>query len=103
MTTTTKLPADLEVLRTEIRTYLRELTRLLSDGQEGRHALIKGEEVLSIWDSFEDAYQAGRERFPLGEAFLAQVIDPKFFSFPWGEDMLPRNEGKPHERPEPAA
>jgi hypothetical protein len=103
MESVTKLPPDLEILRTEIRTFLRELPRLLADGHEGRHALIKGEEVLSIWDTFEDAYQAGRDRFPLGEAFLAQVIDPRFFSYPWGEDMMPRNERGPHEHPEPAA
>ena len=90
MTKTTKLPADLEPLRTEIRTYLRELPRLLADGHEGRHALIKGEEVLSIWDTFEDALQAGTDRFELGEAFLAQPIEAKFLTYPWGEDLLPR-------------
>jgi hypothetical protein len=95
MATITPLPANLEVLRTEIRTYLRALPRLLADGHQGRHALIKGEELLSIWDTHDDAYQAGCERFGIGDAFLAQPIDPGFLNYPWGEDMLPRENGVP--------
>jgi hypothetical protein len=84
------LPKDLEVLRTEIRTYLRELPRLLAEGEEGRHALIKGEEVLSVWDTFEDAYQAGCQRFGFDEAFLAQEIDEEMLNQAWPEDLLPQ-------------
>ena len=85
-------------LRSLYRAFLRELPRLLADGQKGRHALIKGEELLSIWDTFADGYQAGRERFGIGVAFLIQPIDPKFLDYPWGEDLVPRrgSEGQPH-------
>ncbi len=74
----------------EIITDRRELPGLLAEGQEGGFILIKGDKVLSLWDTFEDACQAGRERFGLGEAFLAQPIDsrdlhrqfPKGFAVP---------------------
>jgi len=81
--------SGIDAIRTEVRTYLRELPRLLAEGHEGRHALIKGEEVLSIWDTFEDAYQAGRERFGWGVVFIAQPIDPKFLDYPWPAEFLP--------------
>jgi len=51
--------------------------------------LIKGEAVLSLWDSFGDAYQAGRERFGLGEAFLAQPIDAEDLTRPFPEALWP--------------
>jgi hypothetical protein len=91
MTKVTKLPPDLEPLRTEIRTWLRELPRLLAEGHGGRHALIKGEEILSIWDTFEEGFEAGTDRFELGEPFLVQPVEAKFLTYPWGEDLLPRD------------
>jgi hypothetical protein len=67
----------LDLIRTEIITYRRELPRLLAEGHQGRFALVHGQEVVSIWDTFGDAYQAGRERFGLGVPFIAQPIDPR--------------------------
>jgi hypothetical protein len=80
----------LEVLRAEIVTYLRELPRLLAEGQEGRFALIKGDQLLSIWDTFDDACQAGHELFPMGTVFLAQPIEARYLNCPWPEQYLPR-------------
>jgi len=82
--------AEIQAIRTEVRTYLRELPRLLAEGQEGRHALIKGDQVLSVWDTSEDAYQAGRERFGIGVPFLAQPIDPRDLTRPYPDDLRPR-------------
>jgi hypothetical protein len=70
------LSPGLLAIKNEIITYRRELSRLLDEGHEGRVALIKGDQVISIWDTFEDAYQAGRERFGL-DVFIAQPIDPR--------------------------
>lgn len=61
----------------EIATYRRELPRLLQEGQAGRCALIKGNEILSIWDTWGDANQAGYDRFGLDEPFCVQKIDPR--------------------------
>ena len=69
--------AGIETIRTEIRTYFRELPRLLEEGHEGRAALIKGDAIIGLWDTPADAYQAGRERFGLDQAFLAQPIDSR--------------------------
>lgn len=67
---------DLDTIRREIATYRRELPRLLAEGQAGRFALIHGDEVVSLWDTSEDAYQAGCEPFR-GEPFLAQPVDAR--------------------------
>jgi hypothetical protein len=66
----------LEAIKAEILTYRRELPRLLAEGHEGKIALIKGNQVISIWDTFSDGYQAGRERFGM-DVFIAQPIDPR--------------------------
>jgi hypothetical protein len=56
-------------------TFRRELPRLLEAGHAGRYALIKGDEVVSIWDSQDDGIRAGMERF--GPEFHAVLkIDP---------------------------
>jgi hypothetical protein len=75
-------------IKREIRTYRRELPRLLAEGQEGRFALIKGDEVVSVWDTFDDAYQAGRERFGM-EAFIAQPIEVRYLTVQYPEEFDP--------------
>jgi hypothetical protein len=56
--------------------YRREVARLLAEGNEGKHVLIKGEEIIGIWDTFEEAMGAGYERF-LGQPFLVQQIQER--------------------------
>ena len=60
----------------EIATYLRELPRLLTEGHTGRHALVKGDEVVGVWDKQEDAIQAARERFGI-EPIFVKTVDPR--------------------------
>jgi hypothetical protein len=67
---------SLKLYKQEIATYLRGLPRLLEEGHVGRHALVKGDEILSIWDTQGDAIQAGRERFGLDPIFV-KTIDPR--------------------------
>ena len=55
----------LKIWETEIATYIRELPRLLEEEEDGHFALIKGNEILSVWDTYRDASQAGREKFGL--------------------------------------
>lgn len=64
-----------KALEREIRTYCRELPRLIQEGETGRFALIKGDEVISIWDTQRDGIQAGRERYGL-EPIAVVPIDP---------------------------
>jgi hypothetical protein len=78
----------LEAIRTEIATYRRELPRLLAEGHEGRFVLIKGDQVFGVWDTFDDATQAGHDRFGLGP-FLAQPIDSRDLTRPFPEAFAP--------------
>ena len=63
-------------LEREAETYRREVGRLLAEGHAGRHALIKGGEVVSIWDTQRDALQAGCEKFGL-DPFAVVKIDAR--------------------------
>ena len=74
--TAAQLPDQLQPLAEEICTYFRELPRLLKDGQEGRVALIRGGELISIWDTFEAALRAGYDTFGM-DRFMAQPIKKK--------------------------
>src|SRR5260221_5189428 len=60
-------------LAEEWETYRHEVHRLLSEGNEGRHVLIKGNEIIGIWDTFREANDEGCKRFP-NEQFLAKEI-----------------------------
>jgi hypothetical protein len=68
------LPETIRRMAAEINAYLRELPRLLAEGEEGRHALIKDDTILSIWDTYGDALQAGYERFGIDGRFVAHRI-----------------------------
>jgi|SRR5208283_3463952 len=73
------LPGALEALKLferEVAAYRRELPRLLDEGNAWRHAIVKGDEVLSIWDTQGDAIQAAREKFGLDPIFV-KTIDPR--------------------------
>ena len=73
VTMSISLPDNLKRLEREIGTYFRELPRLIAGGDEGRYALIRDDELLSVWDTLDDASQAGHERFGL-DRFMAQKI-----------------------------
>src|SRR5437899_336417 len=68
--------AALKRCEREIATYRRELPRLLEEGEEERYALIKAEELLSVWDTQRDAIQAGCEKFGL-EFFYVKKVDSR--------------------------
>jgi hypothetical protein len=63
----------LKLYEQEIATYMRELPRLLEENEEGRYALIKGDMILSTWDTQRDAIQAGREKFGLDPICVVKV------------------------------
>ncbi|MFO0810703.1 MAG: hypothetical protein U0746_18905 [Gemmataceae bacterium] len=68
------LPENIRPMATEINTYLRELPRLIAEGDEGRYALIRGNDLLSVWDTLGDALQAGYEKFGIDGEFCTQPI-----------------------------
>jgi hypothetical protein len=60
-------------LAEEWNTYRREVGRLLAEGRDGQHVLIKGSEILGFFDTFDAAYEAGVNRF-LREPFFVHTI-----------------------------
>lgn len=72
-----------DALAEEWEFYRREVGRLLAEGNEGRYVLIKGEQIIGIWDTWKEVsaaicqqpsslypllIQQIREREPLGRA-----------------------------------
>lgn len=62
-----------EDLFLEWETYRREAGRLLAAGNEGRYVLIKGEQIIGIWDREEDALAAAYHKFLLQPFFVHQI------------------------------
>jgi hypothetical protein len=57
----------------EVRTFCRELPRMLAEGQEGKWALIKGNEIVGLFATLDDGYRVGRDRY-LFAPFLVQPV-----------------------------
>ena len=60
-------------LAEELSTYKRELPRLLAEGHEGRAILIKGDQIVGLFDNEQEAVRAGYARF-LRQSFLVHTI-----------------------------
>jgi hypothetical protein len=67
--------APWERAQRDLETYRRELPRLLQEGNAGKYAIIKDDQVVSIWETLGDALQAAGERFGL-EAVATYHINP---------------------------
>ena len=72
----TELPEDTsgKLLATEWNFYRREVRRLLAEGHEGRWVLIKGEQIIGIWDEEQNADAVAREQFPQQPALVHQIV-----------------------------
>jgi hypothetical protein len=57
----------------ELQTFRRELPRLLAQGHEHKWALIRGNEVIGVYETFDEGCSAGRKRYLL-EAYLVQPV-----------------------------
>ena len=66
-------PEPGSVLAEEWNTYRREVSRLLKEGHENQHVLIKGSQIIGIWKSHEEALQEGYKRY-LMQAFLVHQV-----------------------------
>lgn len=60
-----------EHLKTELETYEQNKISLL--GKEGKYVLIQGKDVAGTWDTYEDALQAGYQKFGI-QPFLVKQI-----------------------------
>ena len=58
-------------LEKEFETYQSKLNELIE--HEGKYILIKGDEIIGIYSSYDDAVEQGFQRFKL-ESFLVKQI-----------------------------
>lgn len=84
-------------LEQELQTYYRELPNLRE--QEGEFILIHHRTVAGVWDTLEQALDAGYERFGPGEPFLVKKLqaEEKPVLLPYDLSLFP------HATPIPAA
>src|SRR5438445_7398558 len=54
--------------------YRREVGRLLAEGHEGRWVLIKGDQIIGLWDTCQEADRVRLERFLLEDVLIHQVL-----------------------------
>jgi hypothetical protein len=60
----------------EWKTYLREVGRLLAEGNLDRHVLVKDDQIIGLWDTHDMAMTGGYQRFP-GEPFLVHQVQER--------------------------
>jgi hypothetical protein len=59
-------------IATEWNFYRREVGRLLDEGHKGKWVLIQGEQLIGIWDTFEEADEVQRSLTP--PVMIKQVL-----------------------------
>jgi hypothetical protein len=69
-------PGPESQLAQEWNTYRREVGQFLAQGHEGRHVLIKREEIIGMWETHREAMAEGYRLF-LGQAFLVHQIQER--------------------------
>lgn len=53
--------------------YRREAGRLLAEGHEGRFLLIKGEDIIGLWDTHEEAKAVAVQKYLMQPCLIHQV------------------------------
>jgi hypothetical protein len=55
--------------------YRREVGRLLAAGQAGRWLLIKGEEIIGIWDTHDEARAVALQKYLMQPCLIHQILE----------------------------
>jgi hypothetical protein len=53
--------------------YRREVGRLLAEGQEGKFILIKGEDIIGIWDTRAEAKAVALQKYLMQPCLIHQI------------------------------
>ena len=61
-------------LAVEWETYRREIGRLLAEGQKGKFVLIKGDEIIGIFDTWDEARRVGLEKYLLQPHMVHPIL-----------------------------
>jgi hypothetical protein len=59
----------------EWNTYLKNLGRLLQEGHANKHILIKGDQIMGMWDTHVAALTEGYRLFPGQPIFVHQILE----------------------------
>ena len=71
----TELPENNDSpIATEWNLYRREAGRLLAEGHEGRWVLLKGEQIIGIWDTEVEARAVAVERYLMQPVLIHQIL-----------------------------
>jgi hypothetical protein len=60
-------------LAPEWETYRREVGRLLAEGHEGQWVLVKGDQIVGLYDTDAAAEAEGHRRFLLGPFLIHHI------------------------------
>jgi hypothetical protein len=63
-----------EALAAEWETYCREVGRLLAEGHDGKYAVIKGDEIIGIYDTWDEARSVGLEKYLLQGHMVRPIL-----------------------------
>jgi hypothetical protein len=61
-----------DILKDELQTYERQKPSLIASGNEGKYALVHGDQV-SVWGTYDDALREGYGRFGLKPFLVKQI------------------------------
>jgi len=61
-------------LAAEWETYRREVGQLLAAGLEGKYALIRGDEIVGIYDTWDSGRQVGLAKFLLQPHMIHPIL-----------------------------
>jgi hypothetical protein len=72
----TQLPEDSSdgQLTKEWNFYRHVVGRLLAEGHEGKWVLIKGEEIVGIWNTMDEADSVRLEKFLMQSVLMKQIL-----------------------------
>jgi hypothetical protein len=63
------------LLGTEWNFYRGQVGDFLAKGLEGRWVIIKGEEIIGIWDTKQEAEAVRTQRFPSQKVLMRQILE----------------------------
>ena len=73
-------------LAEEWNVYRREVGRLLIEGHAGRHVLIKGAEIICIFDTHLEALDEGYRRFFRQDILVHEILaEERIYRAPWAK------------------
>ena len=74
------------LLKKELETYESHKNELVAVG-EGKYALIQGDRICGVWDTYDDALKSGYKEFGVTTPFLVKKISGMEFVHHFTRDL----------------